>query len=560
MILMVAHIVTKGIAKQLQIIKLEESLQSLQSLPSLPSRLVVHHANLDTILSQIPPAYKLSIISIVGAFRTGKSFFLNFLLAFLYNTYGDSRPNDGIVDGGNTPVRDGFHYKHGRNPHTMGVWMWGTPFLSHKHKTAILIMDTQGLFDLNTNQNRTVQLFGISSLVSSMLIFNTDKKIQEDHLQQIALFTEYGRMASLVTKNRAKPFHDLMFLIRDWQHFNDEYGNATTSTHAAMHQQYMREVMLDKLNTEQQSTRNHIMDSYTSINCFCLPHPGPTVANGTFTGNLDELDPFFLQKINNFMITMMQSLKAKTLMSRPMTAIDLKQSLVQYTNIFQNNSLPPPRTILNATIAIQHQTIMTQLITEFRNTTDDVIHQRTIKTWDSFVTYMNRSIQQCLVEFSRSVTIGSPDVIQSSKSQLHHQLHDLAKTYCHHFKVQNITLLSKIKPIMVLLFSLFACRSITGCMFIIVGNDDKTQPIITSVIRFMYRLLSGSIFSLVGVLLYEIAKSFQDWMPRFDFVDSMMMSVSTASRAIPAMPPAMPSAMPPATINEQFKPYLSLSI
>lgn len=43
----------------------------------------------------------------------------------------------------------------------------------------------------------TAQIFGLSTLVSSFEIYNVDKRIQEDNLQHLALFSEYGRMALL---------------------------------------------------------------------------------------------------------------------------------------------------------------------------------------------------------------------------------------------------------------------------------------------------------------------------------------------------------------------------
>ena len=46
----------------------------------------------------------------------------------------------------------------------------------------------------------TAQIFGLSTLVSSFQIYNVDKRIQEDNLQHLALFSEYGRMALLPQK------------------------------------------------------------------------------------------------------------------------------------------------------------------------------------------------------------------------------------------------------------------------------------------------------------------------------------------------------------------------
>jgi atlastin len=85
--------------------------------------------------------------------------------------------------------------------------MWSEPFIRPTSATngepiAILLMDTQGMFDNETTMTLTAQIFGLSTLVSSFQIYNVDKRIQEDNLQHLALFSEYGRMALLPQVSR----------------------------------------------------------------------------------------------------------------------------------------------------------------------------------------------------------------------------------------------------------------------------------------------------------------------------------------------------------------------
>ena len=51
------------------------------------------------------------------------------------------------------------------------------------------------MFDSTLGQMLTASIFGLSTLISSYQIYNVDKQIQEDNLQHLALFTEYGRVA-----------------------------------------------------------------------------------------------------------------------------------------------------------------------------------------------------------------------------------------------------------------------------------------------------------------------------------------------------------------------------
>ena len=51
------------------------------------------------------------------------------------------------------------------------------------------------MFDNETSMSLTAQIFGLSTFVSSYQIYNVDKRLQEDNLQHLALFSEYGRLA-----------------------------------------------------------------------------------------------------------------------------------------------------------------------------------------------------------------------------------------------------------------------------------------------------------------------------------------------------------------------------
>jgi len=53
--------------------------------------------------------------------------------------------------------------------------MWSEPFIrttkaSGGEKLAILLMDTQGMFDNETTMTLTAQIFGLSTLVSSFQV------------------------------------------------------------------------------------------------------------------------------------------------------------------------------------------------------------------------------------------------------------------------------------------------------------------------------------------------------------------------------------------------------
>ena len=48
-----------------------------------------------------------------------------------------------------------------------------------RKQMAILLMDTQGMFDNETTMTLTAQIFGMSTMISSFQIYNVQNRIQE---------------------------------------------------------------------------------------------------------------------------------------------------------------------------------------------------------------------------------------------------------------------------------------------------------------------------------------------------------------------------------------------
>ena len=56
-------------------------------------------------------------------------------------------------------------------------------------------MDTQGAFDSESTAKECVTIFALSLMISSVPIYNLTHNIQENDLQHLHLFTEYGKFA-----------------------------------------------------------------------------------------------------------------------------------------------------------------------------------------------------------------------------------------------------------------------------------------------------------------------------------------------------------------------------
>merc|ERR1719357_817206 len=120
------------------------------------------------------------VLSVAGAMRTGKSFLLDQMVQTL-------SPASGA----------GFSWQGGMARHTSGIHICSQPLIVERNgeQLAVFLMDTQGTFDYRTTVRENMTVFALSTMTSSVLVYNVQHGVREDHLQHLQLFTEYGRMA-----------------------------------------------------------------------------------------------------------------------------------------------------------------------------------------------------------------------------------------------------------------------------------------------------------------------------------------------------------------------------
>jgi len=287
---------------------------------------------------------KVAVISVAGAFRKGKSFLLNFFLRFLQ---GDRQQDRWM--GEESWQLHGFSWRGGCERETSGILMWSEPFfvkLPSGEDVVVLLMDTQGAFDSQSTVKDCATIFALSTMVSSVQIYNLSQNVQEDDLQHLQLFTEYGRLA--LQASESKPFQTLTFLVRDWSFpYEAEYGFAGGAKILERRLQ-----VSDKQHHELQQLRQHIRLCFSDINCFLMPHPGLRVATSPeFKGQLSEIETEFKKQLKVMVPRLLSpdGLVLKEVNGRRITGRELMEYFRVYINIFQGEDLPEPKSMLLAT-------------------------------------------------------------------------------------------------------------------------------------------------------------------------------------------------------------------
>jgi atlastin len=166
----------------------------------------------------------------------------------------------------------GFSWRSGSTRDTSGILIWNDVFLhtvpSTGEKIAIVVIDTQGLFDNDTTPHDNSRIFALGTLISSIQVLNLTGVVQEDQLQYLQFATEFAKFAT----NGSKTFQCLMFLIRDWNN-DDEHAFGTSGG-----QEYLNKFLEVKpgQNEVLSSVRQFIRSSFEKLECALLPHPGTT--------------------------------------------------------------------------------------------------------------------------------------------------------------------------------------------------------------------------------------------------------------------------------------------
>ena len=284
------------------------------------------------------------VVSVAGSYRGGKSFLLDFFLRYL-NAPISSRSTSQWLGDENEPLK-GFRWRGGCDRETTGIHLWSEPIhaMLNDKKVAVLLMDTQGTFDSSSTIQDCSTIFALSTLISSVQIYNIKENIKEDDFQNLLLFTEYGKLA----KNEGgNPFQVLQFLVRDWPYpYQHAYGIAGGV------ELLDKRLEINKTQTEDmRELRQNIRSYFDHITAFLMPHPGFEVAEQNFDGRLSNIRQEFKVSLLELVPSIFGStnLTPKTINGQRIKTRDLFDYFKTYMRIFNSGELPTPVSILKAT-------------------------------------------------------------------------------------------------------------------------------------------------------------------------------------------------------------------
>lgn len=100
------------------------------------------------------------------------------MLNFQLKQYKKHDITDWIGEQKSSSELNGFKFRGGRKPETIGIWIWSEVF-THDYpngeKVAIILLDTQGIFDSRSSVRDYTTIFSLSMLLSSVSCYNIMK-------------------------------------------------------------------------------------------------------------------------------------------------------------------------------------------------------------------------------------------------------------------------------------------------------------------------------------------------------------------------------------------------
>lgn len=386
----------------------------------------------------------IAVLSIAGDFRKGKSFLLNFFLRYF------EKP-DTWLDDTDEPLKGkrikpcyafslivfaGFSWRSGKKRDTTGILMWSQPFIvkiKDGREVAVLLMDTQGTFDKQSLIRENATIFALSTMTSSIQIFNIMHNLQEDNLQILELFVEYGKMA--MEDSDIKPFQTLMFLVRDWAFpYDDDYG---LEGGANMLADYL--AVEETQRPEMQRIRENLKSCFSEIKCCLMPYPGQKVAtSSTFDGRISEIESEFVTVLSDLVKSLVSpdNLVVKNICGEELTGLQLFEYFKAYANIFKGETGPEAKTLLEANAEASNLAAYQIAKSSYMKSMEDICGgNKPYLSPDNLVKSHEKNLQAALDQFWSTRKIGG----DKFSEPYFKRLTDEIKEAFEHFNSQNLS-------------------------------------------------------------------------------------------------------------------------
>lgn len=275
----------------------------------------------------------IAVCSIVGKYRTGKSFLLNRLLDLNEN--------------------NGFNVSASINACTKGLWIWSKPVFIQKDNLNIIFMDTEGLDSVDRNSDTDARLFALTVLLSSYFIYNSIGAIDELSINTLSLITYLIKTVALeenkalVSEYQLSQFAPkLLWILRDFiLEIRDPQGRPITAP------QYLESSLIDvnvgakggsKDSQKSYQVRQSLLNFFKSRDCLTMVRP---VNDENDLRNIqhlsdDQIRPEFINALHHIRNKIYKNCTQKVINGVGMNSNMIIVYLKQFIEAFNSGKMP----------------------------------------------------------------------------------------------------------------------------------------------------------------------------------------------------------------------------
>ena len=276
----------------------------------------------------------MGIISLVGKYRTGKSFLLNRVILERQKHLG-------------------FGVAPTIKPCTKGIWIWSDPLMiSNVHSPTpfpAYLIDTEGLGAYDEEINHDSKIFLIAVLISSLFIYNSFGAIDETQVNNLSFVLNLSKTIKIKSvsiedneEELAKYFPTLLWLLRDFSlKLEDKNGNVITE------KQYLENALrelsgLTNSIEEKNRVRNLIRAYFPERDCFCMVRPTEDEQDLQNLQNLpdNKFRKEFLEQSKIFRNKVIKKTKPKRLNGRALTGSMLVEFVQNVLDAINAGAIP----------------------------------------------------------------------------------------------------------------------------------------------------------------------------------------------------------------------------
>ncbi|XP_064463474.1 atlastin-3-like [Ornithodoros turicata] len=313
------------------------------------------------------------VVSVAGVFRTGKSFLLDYLIRYLEHIESHGNTENWMGDP-NQPL-DGFSWKYGRKKHTRGILFWEKIFKVNTPSgtVAVVLMDTEGSCDNTSTLAANTTLFSLSMLLSSVLIYNVMKNLNQSIVENLQFCANYASMIKNMegreNDQSNQAFQKLLFLVRDWD-FADDIPYGLDVDRKVVHEWLHFDEEVDAKVNEM---RANVTANITDMDCFLMPYPGKKLRSASFDGRVSDLSEEFkhhLTALVRFLFSP-NNLAPKLVNGGKLTCKEFAVLLKTYFMICKEGKLPEVQSVYNVTAFVHNNKILRDIQNDYASALHD---------------------------------------------------------------------------------------------------------------------------------------------------------------------------------------------